>query len=241
MAATKNGNRTVGNRRQFLYLLASLLLMLVVVPVVDSHFIASLLKEAFLTAVLITAIVANRERRGLTISGIAVAAVALPLNWATIFFHSPLLIIMAYSAGIAFLGTTAAMILVSVFRDHLASMQAVVGAICVYLLIGLTWALMYSALEYAQQDAFIIPERTIVVRARDGRERTSYSQMVYFSFVTMSTLGYGDMIPRTPAAQTMAWMQSVLGQLYLAVLVARLVSALPKTLSQKDELEECRD
>ena len=238
MARTRDKNRTARERRQFLYLLASLLLMLVVVPVVHHRFIASLLQEAFLTAVLITAIVANRGRRQVRIAGIAVAAVALPLNWATVFFHSPLLIIMAYSAGIAFLGMTAAMILISVLRDHLATIQAVVGAICVYLLIGLTWALMYSALEYAQQDAFIIPERSIVTRARDGREMTSYSQMVYFSFVTMSTLGYGDMIPRTPPAQTMAWMQSVLGQLYLAVLVARLVSVLPATVSRQEEMKE---
>jgi hypothetical protein len=163
------------------------------------------------------------------IAGIVVACIALPLNWATIVFRTPLLVILAYAVGIVFLGMTAAMILISVFRDHLATMQAVVGAICVYLLIGLAWALMYSALEYAQPGAFDIPHRTVAARAVGGREMTSYSQMVYFSFVTMSTLGYGDMTPRTPAAQTMTWMQSVLGQLYLAVLVARLVSALPAT------------
>jgi hypothetical protein len=55
-----------------------------------------------------------------------------------------------------------------------------------------------------------------------------FSHMVYFSFVTMSTLGYGDVLPKTPLAQTLAWMQSVLGQFYLAVLVAWLVSALPR-------------
>jgi hypothetical protein len=238
MATSKKHRKTVRSQRQFLYLLASLLLMLVVVPVVHNRLIASLLQAAFLTAVLVTAIVANRERRRILVAGIVVAVVAIPLNWATVFFPNPLLIITAYSAGIAFLGMTAALILISVLRDHLATMQAVVGAICVYLLIGLTWALVYSALEYAQGDAFIIPERSIVVQARDGRKRTSYSQMVYFSFVTMSTLGYGDMLPRTPAAQTAAWMQSVLGQLYLAVLVARLVSVLPTTMSRRDELKE---
>jgi hypothetical protein len=160
------------------------------------------------------------------------------LNWATVIFNHPLVIILAYSAGIAFLAMTTAMILISVFRDHMASVQAIFGAICVYLLIGLTWALIYSALEYTQRDAFVIPERAMVVHARDGREMTSYSQMVYFSFVTMSTLGYGDMLPRTPLAQTLTWMQSVLGQLYIAVLVARLVSALPETISRRSDKEE---
>ena len=54
----------------------------------------------------------------------------------------------------------------------------------------------------------------------------AYSDMVYFSFVTMSTLGYGDIRPQTPAAKTLAWMQAVLGQFYLAVLVAWIVNSI---------------
>ena len=60
---------------------------------------------------------------------------------------------------------------------------------------------------------------------------TSFSQMVYFSFVTMSTLGYGDITPRSPVAQTFAWMQSVAGQFYIAVLVAWMVSEIPRRRS----------
>jgi hypothetical protein len=52
--------------------------------------------------------------------------------------------------------------------------------------------------------------------------------MVYFSFVTMSTLGYGDVSPRTPLGETATWIQSVVGQLYIAILIARLVSELPR-------------
>jgi hypothetical protein len=83
-------------------------------------------------------------------------------------------------------------------------------------------------LEHFQGEAFAIAHRTMTIRLRDGREVTSYSQMVYFSFVTMTSLGYGDITPRTPAAQTLTWLQAVVGQLYLTVLIARLVSALPQ-------------
>ena len=116
----------------------------------------------------------------------------------------------------------------------MASVRAIFGAICVYLLIGLCWALMYSALEHVQDDSFQIAHRTMTVSLKDGREVTSYSQMVYFSFVTMTSLGYGDMTPRTPAAQTLTWMQAVLGQLYLTVLIARLVSVLPRRTQEDD-------
>jgi hypothetical protein len=53
--------------------------------------------------------------------------------------------------------------------------------------------------------------------------------MVYYSFVTMTTLGYGDITPRTPMAQTVTWMQAVAGQLFVAVLIARLVTELPRS------------
>jgi hypothetical protein len=61
-----------------------------------------------------------------------------------------------------------------------------------------------------------------------GQPLTEKSQMIYFSFVTMSTLGYGDITPRTPLAQTVTWMQAVTGQFYLVILIARLVNELPR-------------
>ncbi len=70
--------------------------------------------------------------------------------------------------------------------------------------------------------------------------------MVYFSFVTLSTARYGDVSPRTSLGETVAWMESVVGQLYIAILIARLVTKLPrprlcasetKTLIKDDSLE----
>jgi hypothetical protein len=146
-----------------------------------------------------------------------------------VLWNNAALIVVSHLANTVFLSTVAGMILISVLRDHMASMQAIFGAICVYLLIGLTWALMYSAAEYLQTDSFAIAHRSPTVRTQDDREMTSYSQMIYFSFVTMTSLGYGDMTPRTPLTRTLTWSQAVLGQLYLTVLIARLVGLLPRT------------
>ena len=90
--------------------------------------------------------------------------------------------------------------------------------------------MVYSAIEYVEDAPFRFPDhrRKAVV----GVEHTSFSQLTYFSFVTMSTLGYGDIIPRTPLAETACWMQSIVGQLYIAILIARLVSAMP--ISRRD-------
>ncbi len=218
----------------FLALLISLMLMLIVVPVIENRFIALVLQETFLTAVLVTAIIANRHRRWVLRVGVGVALISLGLNWATVLFDNAFLTIASYLSSTVFLATIAGMILISVLRDHMASVRAIFGAICVYLLIGLCWALMYSALEHVQGDSFQIAHRTMTVRLRDGHEVTSYSQMVYFSFVTMTSLGYGDITPKTPLAQTLTWSQAVLGQLYLTVLIARLVAVLPRRVLEDD-------
>jgi hypothetical protein len=116
----------------------------------------------------------------------------------------------------------AGMILQGVVSKHLATLNSVYGAICAYLLIGLAWAILYVGL----------------VRGGSGlgsfsglhasSEIEAFSQLVYFSFVTMSTLGYGDLTPNTPLLQTLSWMQSVSGQFYMAVLVAWLISEMPR-------------
>ena len=97
------------------------------------------------------------------------------------------------------------------------SFNRVVGAICVYLLLGVIWALSYSVLELA------VPGSFAGFEAHVGRGWDS--EWLYFSFVTMTTLGYGDLLPISATARAMAYMQAVFGQFYIAILVAGLVGA----------------
>jgi len=100
--------------------------------------------------------------------------------------------------------------------------------LCVYLLLGLSWAQLYWATERMDHESLSFASRAAIEEPEDSESIAPFSEVVYFSFVTMSTLGYGDIVPETPLARTLAWMQSVLGQFYLAVLVAWLVSAIPR-------------
>lgn len=84
--------------------------------------------------------------------------------------------------------------------------------------------LFYWATEFIASERIAFAEPRFVGLGASERQVTAFSQMVYFSFVTMSTLGYGDAAPVTPLLQTLAWMQAVAGQFYIAVLVARLVA-----------------
>lgn len=111
----------------------------------------------------------------------------------------------------------------SVMRRTRPAPDRIVGAICVYILIGLTWAKGYEILDGFQPGSFRIPADT--AWAAPGPDR-----YLYLSFVTLATVGYGDITPMTPLAGTLAWLEAITGQLYLAITIAQLVS-----LSQVNE------
>jgi len=119
-------------------------------------------------------------------------------------------------AGYAFLTLfLIIMIIRDLFSGTRVQLNKIFGAIVAYLLLGIFWAFIYSALE-------LISPGTIV--HGDGASITSYAEATYFSFVTLCTVGYGDIVPTAHLSMVLANLESVAGQLYLAILVARLVS-----------------
>ncbi|MHB8900006.1 MAG: potassium channel family protein, partial [Thermoguttaceae bacterium] len=130
-----------------------------------------------------------------------------------------LVLIGAYLLAVCFLGFS----LFGILRTILArdpSGDAIPGALCGYLLLGIIWTLLYSAVDTAFPGSFNMPSRgdTDIANALPASGVLSY-----FSFITLATVGYGDVTPATPLARTLAWMEAVTGQFYLAVLVAGLV------------------
>ncbi len=95
--------------------------------------------------------------------------------------------------------------------------ERILGAVCVYLLIGLAWAKVYETLDVVAPGSFRFPADT-------AWAAPSLPRYAYVSFITLATVGYGDVTPATPIAGTLAWLEAVTGQLYLAITVARLVA-----------------
>jgi voltage-gated potassium channel len=222
--------------RYFSLLLASLMILLVLAPQFEDSFIGAILLHAGLTAVFMTGVIANRQQRVVFRASLIIAVVAIPITWVAFVTESVIVSLGQYAVTVLFCGVTGALILSAVLREYLGAIQAVLGAICVYLLIGLAWATIYAAIERIEPQSFDFNHhRTITTSS--GQTHTVFSQQVYFSFVTMSTLGYGDVTPRTPLAETATWMQSVVGQLYIAILIARLVTEIPRPGRPSGETE----
>jgi uncharacterized membrane protein len=100
------------------------------------------------------------------------------------------------------------------------TMRTVMGALCVYLFIGLFFAVVYSAVDLAEGDAFFAQTET-----PDGVD------FIYYSFITQATVGYGDLSPVTDVGRMLAITQALLGQVYLVTIVAALVSNLGRVRS----------
>jgi hypothetical protein len=106
----------------------------------------------------------------------------------------------------------------SVFAPGRITTDRVAGAIATYFLMGLLWGMVYGMI------AAVNPESFTGIEAFSLEQPGAQQDFLYFSFVTLTTLGYGDMAPVSSFARTLAWIEAVFGQLYLAVTIARLVS-----------------
>ena len=100
-----------------------------------------------------------------------------------------------------------------ILSHHIVTAETISGSLCVYLMFGMVWTLAYILLETVSPGSFegLVPAEDV------GH------QLFYYSFVTLTTLGFGDIIPATDPARSLTTVQALTGQLYLIAMVARLV------------------
>ncbi|MBE0594290.1 MAG: two pore domain potassium channel family protein [Gemmatimonadales bacterium] len=202
---------TPGSR--FGVLLTSLALMLFL-PFSLPVRVESVLTPVLLTVVLLSSLSAVADNRRHVTIGTALAIPGCVLLVASSVRPSIALAIVAQLVALAFLAYVAILILGFILRAREVDLGIVLGSVCVYLLLALMWGVGFGLIERLDPGAFAIPS------AGDGTARNA---LQYFSFVTITTLGYGDIQPVIPLARMLSVVEAVIGQLYLVILVARLV------------------
>ena len=210
----------------FFYLLIALLVFLIAFPLADDFVIGSapVVRAILFSTVLIIG-VRSLQGSGLLFSaGISLVVVGVILSIAATRFLSDIFQYGALLSLIGFLLVAFTHTIREVVFGTAINVNRLVGAVCVYLLFGVIWALSYSVLEFTVPGSFAGFETSV--------DRGWDSEWLYFSFVTMTTLGYGDLLPISATARALAYMQAVFGQFYVAVLVAGLVGAY---IGQKDK------
>ena len=122
---------------------------------------------------------------------------------------------MGQVIDLIFIVTAVFLIVQKIFSDTKVTGDTLRGGISVYLMLGIVWYQIYQII------LIIIPQAFVGDFEGDS---TSY-QIFYFSFVTLTTVGYGDILPAHKATMIMANLEAIVGQLYPAVIIARLVSS----------------
>ena len=121
---------------------------------------------------------------------------------------------------VAFLGFAAAVILRRIFERKVVRGDDVIGAICGYLLAGIAWGSLYLLVELLVPGSFSVHQ---AIAGQLGGWYSRQSLFDYYSLMTLTTIGYGNITPIRPPATSLTWIEAMFGQFYIAVIVAQLV------------------
>ena len=185
--------------------------MFIVRPLVDLGYLGEFHSALVYGCTLFLGVLAVGHRRSFRVIAFAVASLAALAHALLLGFPSLGSRIADAVLAMTTAGTFAAFVLAYVLGKGRVTIHRVVGAVVAYLLIGMMWARTYHILVLLRPEALSLPTG-----------ESDFSHLVYFSFATLTTLGYGN--PVHPVARSLAMVEALAGQLYPAILIARLVS-----------------
>lgn len=196
-------------------ILALLVMILFVLPaVLPPNTTGNLLRDIAFSALIIAGAVTAIESRWARAVVGAFAAAALAVRWFAAATPSDALFIWREAFSLVMLLLFAILVSARTYRRGPVTYRRIQGAIAVYLLLGLVWAHAYQLLYLIDPKAF----------SGAINEATELHTWIYYSFVTLVTMGYGDITPVHTLARSLAISEALTGQLYLAVTLARLVA-----------------
>lgn len=202
-------------------LLIALLILLVVEPFVTQQTSTRVAFDVAVSVVLVVAIWAVARRRDLLVIGLLLGAPAFVARWAEYVVDTQWLAGLWPLLTIAFFTFTVIVLLRQVIHDTTVTLDTIAGAICAYLLLSAIWALVFLLIELSHPGSFQVNGHPFDAPLLIGGSRVP--DFIYLSLITLSTVGYGDIVPVTRPARMLAALEGVIGQLYLAVLIARLI------------------
>jgi hypothetical protein len=187
--------------------------MFVLRPFLEGYARIGLLTDIFFSLILLSGVYAFSLKRKEFMVALVIAFPALLLEMGSHFYRSEAIEMSKRILFALFLAYVLIIILSHIFREREVTEDLITGAVCAYLLIGILWTFIFYFVELAKAGSFSLA-------TAPGQDIGSF---FYFSFVTLATLGYGDIVPLTSPARSLAVLEAVTGQLYLAVTIARLV------------------
>ena len=210
-------------------LLLSLLAVIIVYPVFEGSAGMQWFLAALMAVTLLGAVRTVAHQPGPYRIALALFVIALVPQFGVLLDNSAWLEMLRGMATMLFLLWVCGLLLRDIMlRSQDVSGDLIFGAINIYLMVGLAFAMLYGLAEFIHPGSF----SGSGLSANEDGSRLGF---VYFSYVTLSTLGYGDITPVAPLVRTFAYIEAIFGQLYLAILVARLVGNYVTRSEQKSD------
>lgn len=227
LGATRDALRQLFFQRCF-YLFATLLAMIVLAPFIEGTHGGVLTRNAINVFVVLSAVAAVGRS---IVSFLIVVALALPavvLRWLSLGAENPAFIDLALRFDIAVYATAIALLLRYVFDREVMTSDRLWGAASAYLMIGLLWSFLFAIVDRSHPGSFSV---------RGSIDTLPLHDLIYFSFSSLTTTGFGDIVPVGRIAKTAATLQVIVGQLFIAILIAKLVGVYPTAFHEKERKE----
>ncbi len=232
---TLSGTPTAKHFRtdSFLPLLLALIATLLVTPIAEPLPLAA---GSIAVVAQLAGLYAVRHNKSMRIAAIVGIVTCIPLRLAAQWKGEeyPLLIVASHVAGGLYFAVLTVAVLIRVIAHQRVTSHTVIGAICGYLLIGYVFTFGYLVVVFIDPSSIHINGQPLGVE-RVTNIGEHMAELFYFSFITLTTVGYGDIVPACPVTRMLVLIEILTGQLYLAAFVARLVGAMSNPASNSHE------
>ena len=199
-------------------LLIALAILLICAPFVEEVEAGHLILALLFSLVLLAAVFAVADRKRTLAIAVVLAVPAITARWINHFrpdlIHPAVFLVCA----LLLLAFVIGHLLHFILRAPVVTMEVLCASISAYLMLGLMWTVAYWLVDQ------LTPGGAFSYNTSGGTQSMNGFTGFYFSFITLSTVGYGDITPVSRAARWLAAMEAMTGLLYVAVLIARLVS-----------------
>ena len=215
-----------GKRSKFSYLFVTQVSFVVLFPYLAKPGLSTVVFRLLGALVFIAAVYAVSEKRRQWITGLILAVPAGVLNAISTLHPGSALAIPSLVSTFMFLGFTLITLLRAVLRTETVTRDTIYGALSVYFLMAFVWGIAYLLLETLH------PGGLSMDPVRHPNHAVDWFDCMFYSFVTLTSLGYGDMVPISAQVRSLSILEAVSGIMYVAVLVARLVGLYAVTKSE---------
>jgi hypothetical protein len=198
-------------------LLIALALLFFFFPFVEEVKGGDLIVSILLSLVLLSAVLAVADRKRVFFIALLLAIPAIGGRWINHFRPNLVPPPVFLTAGLILVGFVVVNLLRFILRAPSVTLEVLCASISAYLMLGLMWTIAYWLVDQITPGAFAF-------NTNGGRQSMNGFNAFYFSFITLSTVGYGDITPVSRIARWLAAMEAMTGLLYVAVLIARLVA-----------------